>query len=281
MRDDVMTCLKMLKARGGALDLKAAEIIEAMNEAGEEVTEELATRVSALEEHLNSAHRDRAEMVREVSELGNARAVLADALERVAGFRTEHSAVDLAHILIAEWRGACVELCKIRDEKLASGGFKPRMLDVNGKRIPWIEYDMGATRELLRDAMGMDRRVEPLVDGELHTLASQMHRRFKTMEIEFRGAEQELSEVVGKLRFVARDSDDLTPFLAADAAAEEIKSLRCELAEYRIADEAARDELTRLVEKRIPLPPELDVGLWERLKMADAEITEPEEGTGG
>lgn len=57
IQDDIATCLMMLRARGGALDIKAANLLEAMDLAGLEQNTELQAldrRVRALEDDLNS-----------------------------------------------------------------------------------------------------------------------------------------------------------------------------------------------------------------------------------
>lgn len=223
--DEVAICLKMLAARGGALDLKAVQVIFALQHLLDQRAEELAARVERLEAGVSRETPSKADDQLK-SILASTHTILSDALERVTGFSTAHNVIDLAHILVAEWRGACKELDQLRDEKLAHDGFKPRMRFLDGSHVSWVEFDTNATRALIRDALGMDRTVEPLKEGELHTLASKLHQAFTTMQVEMRGAERELHEVVQKLEFVARDQDDLTPFLVADAAAEEIRKHR-------------------------------------------------------
>lgn len=58
IKDDIATCLRMLRARGGALDLKAADFIEAMDSVGtrqQTEIQELGERISALESTLAGA----------------------------------------------------------------------------------------------------------------------------------------------------------------------------------------------------------------------------------
>lgn len=153
--DDVVTCLKMLKARGGALDLKAVEIIEQLQinadmlqAQGDATLEVLENERKRLEENaLLTKQIDKMNVSYETSDV---RAVLADALEPVLGKGTPWGVMDLAHILISEYRGAV----------------------------------------------------------------------------------RELHEVVDKLALVVPHDSDLTPLLAADAAAEEIKRLRAKSSEH-------------------------------------------------
>lgn len=58
IKDDIATCLRMLRARGGALDLKAADFIEAMDSVGTRQQTEiqaLEKRIAALEGTLAGA----------------------------------------------------------------------------------------------------------------------------------------------------------------------------------------------------------------------------------
>jgi hypothetical protein len=163
--DDAMACVKMLKARGGALDLKAAEIIEGsianLDERTKRLEEAIRKQIKSQGVAMFATKRPADKDV-----AGDVRAVLADALEPVIGPPKDEpwAAVDLAHIMISEYRGALLELDEIH--------------------------------------------------ARLHAVT---------------------------------DASHITPLLAAVAAVEEIKSLRAELAEYRIADEAARDELVATV----------------------------------
>lgn len=100
----------------------------------------------------------------------------------------------------------------------------------------WQQRDLAAARAELRDALEMDCEPHAAAeDGEVHTLASTVRTVLSQMRTEHRGALLELDEINEKLRSALKpflcDPCFLTPLLAADAAAEEIKRLRAELAE--------------------------------------------------
>lgn len=88
IKDDIATCLRMLRARGGALDLKAADFIEAMDSVGTRQQTEiqaLGKRIAALESTLAGDPAElstlRTEFRGAMHELDEVRVTLAKALK--------------------------------------------------------------------------------------------------------------------------------------------------------------------------------------------------------
>lgn len=147
MTNDIMTALKMLKAKGGALDMKAAEIIEDLfaqvvaKRVGEKMADDKADRpddrvaVFARQAHqiaqltkevvdLNAVLDGMKQMIDTLSEPAEkeatsrrdyeaVRSVLVKALQDVANVPWGLKAHHLADILAAEYRGAMRELHEV------------------------------------------------------------------------------------------------------------------------------------------------------------------------
>ncbi len=112
VKDDIATCLKMLRARGGALDEKAANLIAAMDVAGQRQHQEL----QALDQRIRTLENATDAPPANADGPDETRFNLIYALEPLLGPTINNWATaDLAQLLATEWSGAVHELREIVD----------------------------------------------------------------------------------------------------------------------------------------------------------------------
>src|SRR5688572_29794715 len=172
---DIDAALKMLDARGGALDKEAAKLIRQLQ--GE------ARLNAAIATMPVRPYDDNAQ------ELDAAWCELAELLpsSEQADERGPLSLRELSAKIRGKVRDLARRITALEDQKVAADGWVPRYTHSDGKPHSWAEYDIFAARELMLDALGKPRKRCKPGHGEIHTLASKLLTAHQTLKTEHRG----------------------------------------------------------------------------------------------